>query len=299
METPDQPAPHLNDEVDGAANTLTTTKKIEANRRNAQFSTGPKSPEGRKIVAGNARKHCLLAKNLVIDTGPGMEDQAEFDRLLAELREYYKPVGKAEELCVEEMAISYWKSARALRCERGEVTLGSVIPPPPPDLSLVEELFLESNSNLARHGLLKTSTGINFLLKKIEEARKYVDTNGFVPQESLRFLPQNPGPSWLHASDKQALQKALDNEKTELQARKILVEAEERSQRRARINAAAVPSKTPLERLDRYETSNRRHRYKLEKRLEELQSRRREHELTSGVHKPAEEFFTKQSQDVL
>ena len=132
METPDQPAPHLNDEVDGAANTLTTTKKIEANRRNAQFSTGPKSPEGRKIVAGNARKHCLLAKNLVIDTGPGMEDQAEFDRLLAELREYYKPVGKAEELCVEEMAISYWKSARALRCERGEVTLGSVIPPPPP-----------------------------------------------------------------------------------------------------------------------------------------------------------------------
>src|SRR6266567_1526589 len=173
METPVQPAPQLNDEVDGAANTLTTTKKIEANRRNAQFSTGPKSPEGRKIVAGNARKHCLLAKNLVIDTGPGMEDQAEFDRLLAELREYYKPVGKAE------------------------------------------ELFLESNSNLARHGLLKTSTGINFLLKKIEEARKYVDTNGFVPQESLRFLPQNPGPSWLHASDKQALQKALDDEKTE------------------------------------------------------------------------------------
>jgi len=91
----------------------------------------------------------------------------------------------------------------------------------------------------------------------------------------------------------------LDDEKTELQARKLLVEAEERSQRRARINAAAVPSKTPLERLDRYETSNRRHRYKLEKRLEELQSRRREHELTSGVHKPAEEFFTKQSQDVL
>src|SRR5438128_12154443 len=64
METPDQPAPHLNDEVDGAANTLTTTKKIEVNRRDAQFSTGPKSPEGKKIVAGNARKHCLLGQRL-------------------------------------------------------------------------------------------------------------------------------------------------------------------------------------------------------------------------------------------
>ena len=123
------------------------------------------------------------------------------------------------------MAISYWKSARALRCERGEVTLGSTIPPAPPDLRLVEELFLESNSNLARHGLLQTSTGINFLLKKIEEARKCVDADGFFPRESLRFLPQNPGPNWLHASNKEDLQKALEDEKAELQTRKLLVEA--------------------------------------------------------------------------
>src|SRR5947208_9782487 len=94
METPVQPALQLNDEADGAANTLATTKKIEANRRNAQFSTGPKSPEGRKIVAGNARKHCLLAKNLVIDTGPGMEDQAEsWAELAACLRQTSPPKG--------------------------------------------------------------------------------------------------------------------------------------------------------------------------------------------------------------
>jgi len=93
----------------------------------------------------------------------------------------------------------------------------------------------------------------------------------------------NPGPNWLHASNKEALQKALDDEKTELQARKLLVEAEERNQRRAHIDAAAVPSKMPLERIDRYETSNRRHRYKLEKRLEELQSRWKEQGLVSSA----------------
>ena len=62
------------------------------------------------MLPENARKHCLLAKNLVIDIGHGMEDQAEFDRLLAELREYYEPVGKPEDLCVEELAISYWRA---------------------------------------------------------------------------------------------------------------------------------------------------------------------------------------------
>jgi hypothetical protein len=94
------------------------------------------------------------------------------------------------------------------------------MPSAPADLSLVEELFLESNSNLARHGLLQSSTGINSMLKKIEEARQYIDADGFVPQGSLRFLPRNPGPNWLHTSNKEARQKALDDEKAELQTRK-------------------------------------------------------------------------------
>jgi len=49
----------------------------------------------------------------------------------------------------------------------------------------------------------------------------------------------------------------------------------------------------------RYETSNLRHRYKVEKRLEELQSRRKEQARASGVSKPGEECFAKHSQDVL
>jgi hypothetical protein len=46
------------------------------------------------------------------------EDQAEFDHLLAELPEYYKPVGKAEELCLEEMAISYGRARSVVNEER-------------------------------------------------------------------------------------------------------------------------------------------------------------------------------------
>jgi hypothetical protein len=311
METPAQPAPPLNDEVDGPANTLTTTKQIEANRRNAQFSTGPKSPEGKKIVAGNARKHGLLAKDLVIVTGGGKENQGAFDDLLSQLRDYYKPVGMAEDLCVQELAASYWKSARALRCERGEVTLTGTVYPESPDLTPLEEDFLpqpdsnardvllQSSRGITRDVLLQSSRGINYLLKKLDQAQNELESKGFLPPESVRFLPQNPGQSWRRACNKGVLLTALENEKEQLQARKLLVEEEERNRRDARIDAAAIPPKTALDRIHRYETSNLRHRYKVEKRLEELQSRRKEQARASGVLNPGEGFFAKQSQDVL
>src|SRR5437764_1266114 len=108
MEPEDNNGNILRSELSPELNDGTSQAKIDANRRNAELSTGPKSANGKRNVSQNATKHGLLAKSVVIDTGDGVEDQAEFDRLLAELREYYKPVGKAEELCVEEMAISYW-----------------------------------------------------------------------------------------------------------------------------------------------------------------------------------------------
>ena len=40
--------------------------RAERNRRNAQHSTGPRTPEGRACSAQNATKHGLYAKSLVI-----------------------------------------------------------------------------------------------------------------------------------------------------------------------------------------------------------------------------------------
>jgi hypothetical protein len=260
----------------------TSQAKIDANRRNAKLSTGPKSPNGKRNASRNATKHDLLAKDIVIRTGDGQEDQAEFDSLLSKLRDYYKPVGEPEDLCVRELADSYWLSARALRCERGAVTLASTIHPKLPDLTPLEEDFLPRPDSNARHSLLQTSRGINYLLEKLEETQRDVESNGFVPQKLLRFLPQNLGHIWRNASNnasnKKMLLTALENEKTELNARKLRVEAEERDERQAHIDAAAIPSKDVLDRIHRYETANRRHRYRVEKRLDELQSRRRQQE---------------------
>src|SRR6266480_4532789 len=118
-------------DISSAGNAGTTSqKKIEANRQNARLSSGPTSVEGKKTSSRNAAKHGLLTKDIVITTRANKEDQTEFDALLDELRDYYNPIGVAEDLLVQELAISYWRSARALRCERADVTCAGTAPPP-------------------------------------------------------------------------------------------------------------------------------------------------------------------------
>lgn len=99
----------------------TTPKKIEANRRNASLSTGPKSPAGKERVRRNAMKHGLLAREAVICAGDGKESRAEFDALLRSLAAEFRPEGAVEEMLVERIAVCYWRLRRVLRCEVGEI----------------------------------------------------------------------------------------------------------------------------------------------------------------------------------
>jgi hypothetical protein len=96
-------------------------RKIEANRRNAARSTGPKTERGKFIVSGNARKDGLLAREVVITAGHGKEDVEEFNRLSERVRKYYGPVGVIEEMLVEKIGVCWWRSARAIRAENGEI----------------------------------------------------------------------------------------------------------------------------------------------------------------------------------
>jgi hypothetical protein len=104
-----------------ASRKQTSQKKIDANRRNSLRSTGPKTRRGKGAVALNAVKHGLLAKQAVITRGDGAEDVEEFNDLLQGLRQDNQPVGMTEELLVEKIAICWWKLARALRHEMGQI----------------------------------------------------------------------------------------------------------------------------------------------------------------------------------
>src|SRR5215472_8817005 len=91
-----------------------STKKLEANRRNAQLSTGPKTDQGKSHSRRNSLKHGVLASKLLVSKGLGAEDSAEFDALLEDLHQYFAPVGRLEEIYVQMIAICLWKRRRAL-----------------------------------------------------------------------------------------------------------------------------------------------------------------------------------------
>jgi hypothetical protein len=88
-------------------------KQLDANRRNAQLSTGPKTESGKAIVARNATKHGLLAAHAVIDG----ESQADFDLLHAEMFAYFEPVGTLEYSLLDKVVISMWQQQRVPRIE--------------------------------------------------------------------------------------------------------------------------------------------------------------------------------------
>ena len=56
---------------------MPTQKQIEANKQNSLTSTGPVTTEGKAIVAQNAVKHGIFARDLIISGGDGKEDAQE------------------------------------------------------------------------------------------------------------------------------------------------------------------------------------------------------------------------------
>src|SRR5579864_2662331 len=101
---------------------MATQQQIDANRRNAQKSTGPTTPEGRAAVRHNALKHGLTAEILI----PGMEDQPEFDRLCDAFETEYQPVGPTEESLLENLVAAKWRLSRARKEETGFFTRRSL-----------------------------------------------------------------------------------------------------------------------------------------------------------------------------
>ena len=60
----------------------TTSAQLEANRQNAQKSTGPRTPEGKAASKMNALKHGVLASSTVVSTYKFRESARDFTTTL-------------------------------------------------------------------------------------------------------------------------------------------------------------------------------------------------------------------------
>jgi hypothetical protein len=98
-----------------------TARKIAANRRNAQRSTGPRRERGKLSSKFNATTSGLFAKHVVNPICDGAASENEFRKLLDDLTVEFQPVGTFEGWLVVQIAEGMWRLRRATRCENGSV----------------------------------------------------------------------------------------------------------------------------------------------------------------------------------
>lgn len=112
------------DDREGSAERPVSERKVNANRANAQQSTGPRTPEGKRRVARNGVKHGILAREVVIGEGDGAECEEDFASLLAGLYAAHAPRDAAEQLEVDNLVAAYWMLRRAYRAMAGDTRTG-------------------------------------------------------------------------------------------------------------------------------------------------------------------------------
>ncbi len=88
-------------------------RKLEANRNNAQLSTGPTTETGKAVSSQNNFRHGLTGAFCVLPD----EDRDGFNKLHADLSEEHQPATATESMLVNDMARHYWLYQRALRLQ--------------------------------------------------------------------------------------------------------------------------------------------------------------------------------------
>ncbi len=93
---------------------MPTAKQKAANRRNAQKSTGPRTPEGKAKTKLNALKHGLTAETIVLP----FESAADYDELRQSVLDDLKPKGITQQILVERFVQRHWVAQRLARTEK-------------------------------------------------------------------------------------------------------------------------------------------------------------------------------------
>lgn len=94
---------------------MTSDLQIEANRRNAKLSTGPRTEKGKQASRMNALKHGLTAQQVTLFD----ERLEDFQAFHAELISALRPRGAVEVALAERAVLCAWRLRRVYRIETG------------------------------------------------------------------------------------------------------------------------------------------------------------------------------------
>jgi hypothetical protein len=118
---------------------MASHRQITVNNRNAQYSSGPKTDEGKRVSRMNALKHGMRSDLVVLP----YEDEVEYQELRAQLIDGYAPANNQELMLVDQIAASYWRTMRARAYERemldGQVRTRKIDAGVPPTINCAKD----------------------------------------------------------------------------------------------------------------------------------------------------------------
>src|ERR1017187_10476799 len=93
---------------------IISEKQQEANRKNAQHSSGPKTPEGKAAIRFNALTYGLRTCATILER----ENAADYSQLWDELEADWQPQTRTERCYLETMVTSQWLLRRVAESEQ-------------------------------------------------------------------------------------------------------------------------------------------------------------------------------------
>ena len=92
---------------------MTSPKKIAANQNIAKKSPGPTTEPGKRRSRGNATKHSILARELIVNE----IDKPQLETVRAELHDQLSPVTQVQRIAFERFLCSFWRHKLAVRLD--------------------------------------------------------------------------------------------------------------------------------------------------------------------------------------
>jgi hypothetical protein len=174
---------------------MATIQQIEANRRNAELSTGPRSVEGKAVSRFNAIKTGIDAKSQIVRG----EDPAELQTLTAEYQQRWQPATPEQRLLVETLIDCEWllrrfrkAEAQLWQCKMQKAEIWK----PDPDLllGLAFDYGCEQFSRLQRR-IDSTSRNYHRALKELQRLDSERREPDPPPAPASEASPPDPRPS--------------------------------------------------------------------------------------------------------
>lgn len=279
----------------------TSMKQIAANRRNAQQSTGPRTPQGKAVAKMNAVKHGILSTQVLVRGRHAKENRREFvalhERFVADLQ----PVGPVEEMLVDQVVTSHWRLGRALAAEAGEIALNVdrgvwFRAHPDPTITM---LCWQAVVNPVQE-MQKSALGNHTLMYWLYDVRRAVEREGELTEAAVQELERLVGgkptpltlglrairqrqvqnPDGLDAAALRARSQAealafLEQELSYAERCGAECSQHEIVQEESRQAAAVLPALPVLDKIMRYETKLERQLNRAMHQLERVQRRRK------------------------